>query len=146
MGLGRTVAEGRVSRPNGQVEKNVQDARRRLWQRLPGFPDIHALNAWLEEQCITQWGEIQHGNLPGTVAGVHADEAGCLMPLGRHFDGFVEHTRRVSPINLLHRLIDGKEDKIARINAPQGLELRREPKADVERYDALRMKDVRHAS
>jgi hypothetical protein len=24
--------------------------------------------------------------------------------------------------------------------------LRREPKADVERYDALRMKDVRHAS
>jgi hypothetical protein len=49
-------------------------------------------------------------------------------------------------LNLLHRLIDGKEDKIARIDAPQALELRREPKADVERYDALRMKDLRHAS
>lgn len=45
----------------GQVEKNVQDARRRLWQTMPGFPDIEALNAWLEEHCITQWGQIVHG-------------------------------------------------------------------------------------
>ena len=58
----------------GQIEKNVQDARRRLWQRLPRFPDIHALNVWLEEQCIAQWAEIQHGSLPGTVAEVHAEE------------------------------------------------------------------------
>jgi len=85
----------------GQVEKNVQDARRRLWQRLPSFPDIHALNAWLEEQCIAQWGEILHGNLPGAVADVHAAEVGSLMPLGRPFDGFVEHTKRVSPICLI---------------------------------------------
>lgn len=49
-------------------------------------------------------------------------------------------------LNLLHRLIDGKEDKIIRIDAPEALELRQEPKANVERYDALRMKDVRHAS
>lgn len=42
----------------GQVEKNVQDARRRLWQAHgpsgPAFPDIDALNAWLEEQCIAE--------------------------------------------------------------------------------------------
>jgi transposase len=86
----------------GQVEKNVQDARRRLWQRLPSFPDIHALNAWLEEQCIAQWCQIQHGVLPGTVADVHADEVASLMPLGRSFDGFVEHTKRVSPTCLVH--------------------------------------------
>ncbi len=85
----------------GQVEKNVQDARRRLWQLMPSFPDIDALNAWLEEQCITQWREIQHGSLPGTVADVHASEAGCLMPMGRPFDGFVEHTKRVSPTCLI---------------------------------------------
>ncbi len=36
----------------GQVEKNVQDARRRLWQPMPSFPDLEALNAWLEERCI----------------------------------------------------------------------------------------------
>src|SRR3546814_497722 len=26
----------------GQVEKNVQDARRRLWQPMPSFPDLDA--------------------------------------------------------------------------------------------------------
>ena len=86
----------------GQVEKNVQDARRRLWQRLPSFPDIDALNAWLEERCIEQWGRIQHGVLPGTIADIHAAEVDSLMTLGRPFDGFVEHTKRVSPTCLVH--------------------------------------------
>jgi transposase len=86
----------------GQVEKNVQDARRRLWQRLPRFPDMEALNVWLEERCMEQWGQIQHGGLPGTVADVHAAEISSLMPLGRPFDGFVEHTKRVSPTCLVH--------------------------------------------
>lgn len=85
----------------GQVEKNVQDARRRLWQTMPSFPDIEALNLWLEEHCIAQWGQIVHGGLPGTVADVHADEVASLMPLGRPFDGFVEHSKRVSPTCLV---------------------------------------------
>ena len=86
----------------GQVEKNVQDARRRLWQPLPSFRDLDALNSWLERRCIEQWGEIAHGVLPGTVADVHAEEVTCLMPPGRPFDGFVEHTKRVSPTCLIH--------------------------------------------
>jgi transposase len=86
----------------GQVEKNVQDARRRLWQPLPNFPDLEALNAWLERSCIEQWGQIAHGVLPGTVADVHADEVSHLMPPGRPFDGFVEQTKRVSPTCLIH--------------------------------------------
>lgn len=86
----------------GQVEKNVQDARRRLWQRLPELSDIAALNAWLEEQCIAQWAQIPHGNLPGTVAEVWAREVADLMKPGRPFDGFVEHTKRVSPTCLVH--------------------------------------------
>lgn len=86
----------------GQVEKNVQDARRRLWQPLPSFADIAALNAWLEERCIEQWRHILHGILPGTVADVHADEVASLMPPGRPFDGFVEHSKRVSPTCLVH--------------------------------------------
>ena len=86
---------------NGQVEKNVQDARRRLWQPMPSFPDLDALNAWLEAQCIAQWAQIEHGVLPGTVADVHAAEVASLMPPGRPFDGFVEHTKRVSPTCLV---------------------------------------------
>jgi transposase len=85
----------------GQVEKNVQDARRRLWQPVPSFPDLDALNAWLERRCIEQWGQIVHGALPGTVADVHSGEVASLMPMGRPFDGFVEHTKRVSPTCLV---------------------------------------------
>jgi hypothetical protein len=68
---------------------------------MPSFPDIDALNAWLEAQCVAQWGQIQHGVLPGTVADAHAAEVASLMPLGRPFDGFVEHTKRVSPTCLV---------------------------------------------
>ena len=51
------------------------------------------LNAWLEAQYIAQWEEIPHRVLPGTIAG--------LIPLGRPFNGFVEHTSRVSPTCLI---------------------------------------------
>ena len=268
----------------GQIEKNVQDARRRLWQPMPRFPDLDALNAWLEARCIAQWAEIPHGVLPGMIGDVHSAEIASLMPPGQPFDGFVEHTKRVSPtclihfertrysvpasfanrpvslrvypdrlviaaegqilcehtriiershrppgrtiydwrhylaviqrkpgalrngapfaempeafrqlqtqllrraggdrevaeilalvlqhdekavlcavemaleagvptkthvLNLLHRLVDGKAPTVPPINAPQALSLSREPRADVERYDTLRVKGMRHAS
>jgi hypothetical protein len=47
---------------------------------------------------------------------------------------------------VLHRLIDGKAGSVAAIDAPQALALRREPKANVARYDALRGKEVSRAS
>ena len=86
----------------GQVEKSVQDARRRLWQPPPSFANLDALNAWLEARCIAAWGEIAHGALCGTLADAWKDEVASLMPLGRPFDGFVEHTKRVSPTCLVH--------------------------------------------
>jgi transposase len=86
----------------GQIEKSVQDGRERLWQPIPCFPDRDALNAWLETRCVELWGEVRHGLLPGTIAEVHASELASLMPLGRPFDGFVEHSKRVSPTCLVH--------------------------------------------
>ena len=253
-----------------------------LW--AAGCAYLAALNAWLEERCIMQWRAIVHGVMPGTIADVWADETAELMPLGRIFDGFIEHAKRVSPtclvhfernrysvpasfanrpvslrvyperiviaaegrilcehgriidrshhspgrtvydwrhylavvqrkpgalrngapfldmpdafrqlqrhllkhpggdremveilslvlhhdeqavlcavelaleagiatkthiLNILHRLIDGKDATPPRIDAPQALILRREPKANVARYDTLRNKDLRHAS
>jgi transposase len=86
----------------GQVEKNVRDARHRLWQPTPVFPTLDALNDWLEARCKALWAEITHGKLPGTVADVWAQERSFLMPRPRPFDGFVEHTKRVSPTCLVH--------------------------------------------
>lgn len=54
----------------GQVEKNVRDARHRMWQLMPAFPDLDALNAWLEERCKLLWTETAHGRLPGSIADV----------------------------------------------------------------------------
>ena len=47
-------------------------------------------------------------------------------------------------LNVLHRLTDAKSTAAA-IDAPQALVLTEEPRADIERYDALRSRGVRHA-
>jgi transposase len=86
----------------GQVEKNVQDARHRLWIPIPGFGNLAALNDWLEQRCVALWREIPHGALPGMIADVWADEQAYLMEPTRPFDGFVEHTKRVTPTCLIH--------------------------------------------
>jgi transposase len=86
----------------GQVEKNVQDARHRLWQPMPRFPSLEALNDWLEQRCRELWQQIPHGLRPGTIEDIRAEEARFLMPMPRLFDGFVEYTKRVSPTCLVH--------------------------------------------
>lgn len=86
----------------GQVEKNVQDSRHRLWRVAPRFPTIDALNDWLEQRCQELWREIPHGSQAGTVADVWESETACLMALPRPFDGFIEYSKRVSPTCLVH--------------------------------------------
>mgnify|MGYP003492687925 FL=1 len=51
-------------------------------------------------------------------------------------------------LNLLHRMVDGKVIGGPPLDTPQALILRREPKANVERYDGLRAQIAggRHAS
>jgi transposase len=86
----------------GQVEKNVQDARHRLWQPIPRFPTLDALNDWLESRCRKLWTQTAHGKMGGTIADLWAEEAPTLMPTSRPFDGFVEYTKRVTPTCLVH--------------------------------------------
>jgi len=86
----------------GQVEKNVQDARHRLWQPIPRFPTLEALNNWLESRCRELWAQTAHGKMGGTIADLWAEEAPTLMPASRPFDGFVEYTKRVTPTCLVH--------------------------------------------
>ena len=85
----------------GQVEKNVRDARHQMLQGMPDFPDLAALNLWLEERCLDLWRQTPHGKQPGTIADVWAEEQTALMPLPVAFDGFVELSKRVSPTCLI---------------------------------------------
>src|SRR5882757_6307208 len=80
-----------------QIEKNVQDARHRLWQPAPNFLSLAALNDWLETRCRELWSQTPHGSHPGAIAEAWAEEAQHLMQLPRPFDGFVEYAKRVSP-------------------------------------------------
>jgi transposase len=86
----------------GQVEKNVQDARHRLWQTMPRFATLADLNDWLEQRCQALWRDIPHNSQQGSIFDAWQSEVGCLMPLGRPFDGFVEYGKRVSPTCLVH--------------------------------------------
>ena len=86
----------------GQIEKNVQDARHRLWQPMPHFPSLDVLNDWLETRCRELWAQTPHGSRPGMISDVWSEEAQHLMPLPRPFDGFVEYAKRVSPTCLIH--------------------------------------------
>ena len=58
----------------GQVEKNVRDARFRIWHDAPAFRDLAALNIWLEQRCKALWHEIRHLEQTNrTIAEVYAD-------------------------------------------------------------------------
>jgi hypothetical protein len=87
----------------GQIEKNVQDSRHRLWHDAPAFASLEALNAWLQGRCVALWQELAHPEQAGrSVAEVWQEEQPLLMAAPRPFDGFVEHIKRVSPTCLVH--------------------------------------------
>ncbi len=77
---------------------------------------------------------------------LHHDEQAVLTAVELALDDGVPTKTHV--LNLLHRLVDGKTTGGPPIDTPQALILRREPKADVERYDGLRAQIAggRHAS
>jgi transposase len=87
----------------GRVEKNVQDARRRVWHSVPPFETLAALNAWLASRCVELWQETTHPDRAGhMIAELWEEERSQLMALPQPFDGYIEHTKRVSPTCLIH--------------------------------------------
>lgn len=87
----------------GQVEKGVQDARYRLWQEAPSFDSLEAVNDWLEQRSLKLWQELKHPeNRARTIEEVWQQERASLHPMPQAFDGFVEHTKRVTSTCLLH--------------------------------------------
>jgi len=76
---------------------------------------------------------------------LHHDEQAVLVAVELALEDGVPAKTHI--LNRLHRLIDGKPATPPVVTAPQALTLANEPRADVERYDALRQaREVRHAS
>jgi len=83
----------------GVVEKNVQDARRRVWSeaRKHKFSNFGELNAWLETQCRALWAALPHPDYVSlTIADVLEQEQLYMMPMPTPFDGYTEVLARVS--------------------------------------------------
>ena len=85
----------------GQIEKNVRDSRHRIWQKVPAFTSLDALNEWLSAECVRLWREARHPEADISVWEAWEIERPHLMPNGKQFDGFVEYAKRVSPTCLV---------------------------------------------
>ena len=82
----------------GRVEKGVQDARRRIWQRAQEqrFVSFAELNVWLATECI-EGRSATHPDFPGmSIAEALEHELPHLMPMTAPFDGYIESPARVS--------------------------------------------------
>jgi transposase len=81
----------------GQVEKGVRDARHLLWHGAPAFKSLDELNRWLEARCKTLWQSLPHpDDRRHTIGELWDEEKTQLMTMPVMFDGFVEHSKRVS--------------------------------------------------
>ncbi len=86
----------------GQVEKNVRDARHRIWQSAGQFKTLAELNSWLKQRCLTLWHELPHPqDKARTLHDYWQAERDGLMEVPSAFDGFVEHNKRVSSTCLI---------------------------------------------
>jgi hypothetical protein len=87
----------------GQVEKNVRDARSIIWQRLPRVSTLTELNDWLETQCIKDWQTRKHPQFSDrTIEDVWYQEQRQLMKVNAPFNGFIEHSKKVSSTCLVN--------------------------------------------
>jgi ABC-type microcin C transport system duplicated ATPase subunit YejF len=75
---------------------------------------------------------------------LHHDEQAVLCAVELALEADVPTKTHI--LNLLHRLLDGKPVTVDAVHAPQALSLQREPRANVARYDSLRLKEATRAS
>jgi hypothetical protein len=89
LGFGRTVAEGRVSRPDGQVENQVGLVRERFFTPRLRVKNYDELNAWLLDQCVAYAKAHRHPEVRDqTVWQMFEAERPSLVSYAGRFDGF----------------------------------------------------------
>ncbi len=156
------VAEGqilceharRIDRSHHLPPRTIYDWRHYLTviQRKPGalrngapFVELPPAFRQLQEQMLKRpGGDREMVDILALV--LHHDEQVVLTAVELALSEGIATKTHV--LNTLHRLIDGKAINGPTVDTPQALLLRREPKADVGRYDNLRARSTggRHAS
>lgn len=152
---GQAVCEHRrvFARSHDRESQTVFDWRHYLAvvQRKPGalrngapFAELPAAFRSLQQHLLkTPGGDREMVEILALV--LQHDEQAVLAAVELAFEAGVPTKTHI--LNLLHRLIDGSPVIAPTVEAPQALTLTTEPRANVERYDALRRaRDVRHAS
>ena len=144
----------RIDRSHQLPPQTVYDWRHYLAviQRKPGalrngapFAELPSGFKQLQEQMLRRpGGDREMVDILALV--LHHDEQAVLTAVELALAEGVATKTHV--LNILHRLIDGKTNDGPLIDTPQALALRREPKANVGRYDDLRARSTggRHAS
>jgi hypothetical protein len=86
----------------GQIENQVNEVRQRLFRPRPKFPDLGALNAWLESQCLELAQRRAHPEIRGaTVWEVYQAERARLLPLPSPFAAYRAIETRASSTGLV---------------------------------------------
>ena len=86
----------------GQVENQVGNVREWLFTPRLKFNGFNELNDWLARRCHELAGRRHPAETARTVADCFAEEQPLLRPVTAAFDGYVEHTLRVSSTCLVH--------------------------------------------
>ena len=144
----------RIDRSHHLPPRTIYDWRHYLAviQRKPGalrngapFAELPAGFRQLQEQMLRRpGGDREMVDILALV--LHHDEQAVLTAVELALAEGVAAKTHV--FNILHRLIDDKTNDGPIIDTPQALMLRREPKANVGRYDDLRARNTggRHSS
>lgn len=153
------VAEGQVVCEHARIVERSHDVPSRTvydWrhylaviQRKPGalrngapFAELPEAFRKLQAQLLRRpGGEREMVDILALV--LQHDEGAVLCAVELALEDGVATKTHI--LNILHRLTDGTSTAAA-IDAPQALALNQEPRADTGRYDALRTREVRHAS
>jgi hypothetical protein len=152
---GQVVCEHRriINRSHEAPSQTIYDWRHYLAviQRKPGalrngapFLELPAPFRQLQQHLLRHpGGDREMVEILALV--LHHDEQAVLVAVELALEDGVPSKTHI--LNRLHRLIDGKPAAPPVVTAPQALALTNEPRADVERYDALRqIGEARHAS
>jgi len=79
----------------GQIERQVQFVRQKLFCPKLRFDDLAGLNSWLVAKCAELGRRAHPERQDRTIDSLYQEECDHLRPLGQPFDGYIEKRVRV---------------------------------------------------